>query len=149
MDKILLRQATREDQAAIRRLIHDVQINPTGLKWNRFLVAVTPENKLVGCGQIKSHTDGSNELASIAVREHARGRGISRMIIEKLLAQDDRRPLYLMCRTRLGPLYEKFGFQAIDQDEMPLYFQRISRAERIFNKNARHEDRLLIMRLNG
>jgi hypothetical protein len=41
----------------------------------------------------------------------------------------------------------KFGFQAIDQKEMPAYFQRIRRVERIFNSKAPAEDRLMIMRL--
>jgi hypothetical protein len=35
--------------------------------------------------------------------------------------------LYLTCRSRLEPLYEKFGFHAISYDEMPRYYQRISK----------------------
>jgi hypothetical protein len=54
-----------------------------------------------------------------------------------------------MCRARLELLYVKFGFHAIGQEDMPVYFQRISRAERIFNSQARAEDRLMIMRLLG
>jgi hypothetical protein len=52
-----------------------------------------------------------------------------------------------MCRARLESLYVKFGFLAIGAAEMPHYFQQISRAERIFNRNAAAEDRLLVMRL--
>ena len=62
-----VRPATREDFPAIRSLIHTVRINPTGLGWRRFLVAVTPQGRLLGCGQIKLHADGSREMASIAV----------------------------------------------------------------------------------
>lgn len=119
-----------------------------GLDWRHFLVAVTPENELLGCGQVKLHADGSRELASIAVREPARGQGVARAIIEELLAREAARPLYLMCRARLGSLYIKFGFHAIEPEEMPPYFQRISRAERIFNANARPEARLLVIRLD-
>ncbi len=142
-----VREATRKDFPAIRGLIHDVLINPTGLDWRHFLVAMTQENSLLGCGQIKTHFDGSRELASIAVREQARGQGIARAIIEALLARETNRPLYLMCRSRLEPLYTKFGFRTIDLKDMPVYFQRIKRAERIFNSMAQAEDRLSVMRL--
>ena len=149
MVDFIIRQATGQDFPEIRALIHSVSINPTGLAWRRFLVAVTPENALLGCGQIKPHADGSFELASIAVQEQARGQGVARAVIQELLAREKTRPIYLMCRARLEPLYVKFGFRAIRLDEMPVYFQRISRAERIFNSKARAEDRLMVMRNQG
>ena len=142
-----VRAATQQEFPEIIALIHAVHINPTGLHWQRFLVAVTPGNTLLGCGQIKLHYDGSRELASIAVQMNVRGKGIARALIDALLVRETRRPLYLMCRARLEPLYMKFGFQAIDQKEMPAYFQRIRRVERIFNSKAPAEDRLMIMRL--
>ncbi len=143
-----LRPAAKADFPAIRRLIHEVNINPTGLDWRRFLLAVSAENELLGCGQIKPHGDGSIELASIAVRKEARGQGIARAVIEELLTREATRPVYLMCRARLEPLYEKFGFRTIAFDEMPRYFKSISRAERIFNKDADPLDRLRVMRLD-
>lgn len=149
MVDFVVRPATRQDFPGIRALIHAVSINPTGLAWQRFLVAVTPDNILLGCGQIKPHFDGSRELASIAVQEQARGQGVARAVIQELMVREKMRPLYLMCRARLEPLYVKFGFRAIRLDEMPVYFQRISRAERIFNSKAKPEDRLLVMRKAG
>ena len=143
-----VRPALREDFPAIRSLILSVKINPTGLDWRRFLVAMTPQDDLVGCGQIKTHSDGSREMASIAVQEQNRGQGVARDVIEALLALGTERPLYLMCRARLKPLYNKFGFHAIWLEEMPSYFRRISRAERIFNSKAQPDDRLLVMRLD-
>jgi len=142
-----VRPAAREDAPAIRSLIHAVQINPTGLDWRRFLVAVTPQGNLLGCGQIKLHSDGSRELASIAVQRQARGQGVARAVIEALLDLDPQRPLYLMCRARLKSLYVIFGFHVIGLEEMPPHFQRISRAERIFNSKAQPENRLTVMRL--
>jgi N-acetylglutamate synthase-like GNAT family acetyltransferase len=143
----LVRAAVKEDFPAIRGLIREVHINPTGLDWRRFLVAVTTQNSLLGCGQIKFHFDGSRELASIAVQKKVRGQGVARSILQELLAHEAARPLYLMCRARLVTLYVKFGFQTIPQYDMPLYFQLIKRAERIFNFAAQPEDRLAIMRL--
>jgi N-acetylglutamate synthase-like GNAT family acetyltransferase len=143
-----IRSASREDAQAIHALIHTVHINPMGLDWTHFVVAVDPDNNLLGCGQIKLHRDGSRELASIAVVEHRRGLGIARDVIETLLDRESVRPLYLMCRARLEPLYRKFGFHAIEMSDMPPYFLRLSRAERIFNAKSAEEDRLRVMRLD-
>ncbi|NJN43373.1 MAG: GNAT family N-acetyltransferase [Anaerolineae bacterium] len=83
-----------------------------------------PAGEVVGCGQIKPHADGSTELASIVVTPPWQGQGIARSIIEHLL-ETHHGDLYLMCQSSLGPLYEKFGFQAISEGEMPAYFRRI------------------------
>jgi N-acetylglutamate synthase-like GNAT family acetyltransferase len=147
LDNFYIRTATQADFQAIRALIHAVQINPMGLNWQHFLVAVTQEDGLLGCGQIKTHFDSSHELASIAVQGPARGKGIARAIIQELLLREKARPLYLMCRARLESLYAKFGFRAIAWKDMPPYFRRINRAERIFNSGARTEDRLSVMEL--
>ncbi|MBI4732442.1 MAG: GNAT family N-acetyltransferase [Chloroflexi bacterium] len=148
MAEFLIRPARREDSPAIRSLIFAVHINPTGLDWRRFLVAVTPQEDFLGCGQVKRHADGSRELASLAVQEQARGRGVARAIILELLRQETARPLYLMCRAALEPLYIKFGFRPISLQEMPPYFRRISRLERLVNRKGNPEDRLLVMRLD-
>jgi hypothetical protein len=55
--------------------------------------------------------------------------------------------LYLMCEASLGPLYEKFGFRAIAYDEMPRYFQRMSKLAGLATTLARRDVRLLIMKL--
>jgi N-acetylglutamate synthase-like GNAT family acetyltransferase len=143
-----VRAATLKDSSAIRRLIQNVHINPTGLNWRHFLVAVTLEDGLIGCGQIKPHFDGSRELASIAVQEQARGHGVARAVIQELLARGTIRPLFLMCRARLESLYEKFGFVPIGPKEMPLYFRCISSLARILNSKARPENRLSVMKLS-
>ena len=107
------------------------QINPIGLDWERFVVAETDDRQVVGCCQIKPHRDGSNELASLVVHPDWRGLGIARALIEHFLAGYEG-DLYLMCRSNLGTLYEKFGFQEASQDEMPRYFQRVMRMVGIF-----------------
>lgn len=148
MAEFSIRTASKDDLAAIRALIHAVRINPTGISWRHFLVAVGPGNGLVGCGQIKVHADGSRELASIAVKPEFRGQGAARALIEGLLERERFRPIYLMCRTELKTLYTKFGFQPVKTEDLPLYFQRIKRFERIFNAMAKPDNRLLIMQLD-
>lgn len=148
MDEFIVRPALKRDHQAIKRIIHLVHINPFGVNWKRFYIAEMPQGVLIGCGQIKQHSDGSLELASIAVDENRRGRGVARAIISRLLIKESRRPLYLMCRARLSILYKKFGFHPIHPVEMPKYFSRIHRAERIFTKDVKPENRLMIMRLD-
>lgn len=141
-----LRQAVENDAPRIRNLIHRVGINPLGLDWRRFLVAETDDGMFIGCGQLKPHADGSLEMASLAVEEKYRGRGVSRAIIERLLAESPR-PLYLMCRPELGSLYEKFGFQAVDSSALSPYFRRIRRlVHTVVSLTGR--DGPLIMRLD-
>ncbi len=141
-----LRPAREMDAAPIRDLIHLVGINPMDLDWKRFVVAVNDRDEMIGCGQLKPHGRGILELASIAVYPEYQGEGIARLIIEHLL-KDSPRPLYLMCESSLGPFYEKFGFQAISYEEMPSYFQRMSRLAGLVTTLARRKERLLIMKL--
>lgn len=122
-----LRAAGMGDQAAIQQLIRAVGINPSGLDWQRFVLAVDGQGEMIGCGQVKPHRDGSRELASIAVVEAWRGRGVARAMIEHLMATAGP-PLWLMCNSKLIPLYERFGFQEVREAAgMPPYFRRIIR----------------------
>ena len=141
-----LRPARESEFGFIKDLIHLVGINPMGLDWKRFTVAVNDQDQVLGVGQIKPHDGDVLELASIAVYPEYRGQGIARAIIEHLL-KDSSRPLYLTCISTLGPLYQKFGFQAISYDEMPRYFQRISKLANVLFTFANREDRLLVMKL--
>lgn len=142
-----LRRAKVTDAAMIRQIISQVHINPTGLNWQRFVLAVDSHDSIIGCGQLKPHSDGSLELASIAVLPEWRGKGVARTIIEYLLEQHSGR-LYLTCRAELHTLYQKFGFQVLNTDEMPPYFKRLSRLVNLFPRLRRQPDRLLVMRRN-
>ncbi len=142
-----LRPATSADAKTIRRIIHLVGINPTGLSWQRFIVAVDANGSLIGCGQVKPHRDRSLELASIAVLPEWRSKGVARAIIERLLGQFPG-TLYLTCRSRLEPLYRKFGFETIEYDKMPPHFQQISRLANLYNRLIHAPDHLSVMRRN-
>jgi amino-acid N-acetyltransferase len=141
-----IRPARETDDSQIRELIYLVGINPTGLDWKRFVVAVNDRDEMIGCGQLKPHGQQVLELASIAVYPDHQGKGVARAIIEHLL-KDSPRPLYLMCQSSLGTLYEKFGFRDISYDEMPRYFQRISKLAGLVTTLASREEHLLIMKL--
>ncbi len=146
MAEFSLRRARETDSAAIRKLIHRAGINPTGLNWQRFVVAVNERGELIGCGQIKPHGEEVLELASIAVEPAYRGQGAAREIIEYLLAENPR-PLYLTCRSSLGPFYEKFGFESIGSEEMPRYFRRLAQLAGLADALALFDESLLVMKL--
>lgn len=140
-----IRPATPDDARAIRSLIWQVGINPTGLNWRRFQVAVDETGRVIGCGQIKPHSDGTNELASIAVLPPQRGQGVARALIEALLAAAPS-PLYLTCRASLRPLYEKFGFGVLPPEQMSPYFRRVWRVFRWLQRIFPGFEALLVMR---
>jgi amino-acid N-acetyltransferase len=132
MSRYSLRPALETDAAAIKRLIRSAGINPMDLDWRRFIVAVDGQGQLIATGQIKPHQKGAIlELASIAVVEEQRGKGLARAIIEHLL-KDSPRPLYLTCRSRLQPFYQKFGFRSLSHEEMPRFYQRLSKLAGVF-----------------
>jgi len=146
MTNFSLRPAREAESVQIKKLIHLVGINPMDLDWKRFVVAVNDRDEMIGCGQLKPHGKDILELASLAVYPEYRGQGVARALIEYLL-KESLRPLYLMCESSLGPLYESFGFRGISYEEMPRYFQRISKLAGLVTSLARREEYLLVMKL--
>lgn len=146
MANFSLRPARETESAQIKDLIHLVGINPMDLNWKHFIVAVNDQDEMIGCGQLKPHAKDILELASLAVYPEHQGTGVGRALIEYLLKESPR-PLYLMCESSLGPLYEKFGFRGISYEEMPRYFQRISKLVGLITTLARRGERLLVMKL--
>jgi N-acetylglutamate synthase-like GNAT family acetyltransferase len=141
------RHAQASDEAAIKALIRAVNINPMGLKWPRFLVAVAENGELIGCGQIKPHRDGSRELASIAVQKAWRRQGIAAEIIQRLLA-DEPPPVWLTCIDRLVPFYEQFGFVEVkdgDGRSLPRTYRFIRTVFKPVQKLSRIPGYLAIM----
>jgi N-acetylglutamate synthase-like GNAT family acetyltransferase len=139
-----LRPATAADARPIRDLIWQAGINPTGLKWPRFVLAVLPNDEIIGCAQIKPHADGSREFASLAVVPAWQGKGVARVLIEHLLAHHPG-ALHLMCRATLGPFYEKFGFRPLAEEDMPPYFRRIKRLTKVAEFLMHEGETLLVM----
>ena len=144
MSEFFLRPANKSDTPAIYDLIREGRINPLGLDWKRFILAQTEDGEVVGCGQIKPHRDGSKELASFAVTQSWQGRGVARAIIEYLIESIEC-PMYLMCVSKMKPMYEKFGFRVLDRDEMPKYFQRLNRLARFVEPLRKQGQKLLVM----
>ena len=142
-----LRPPQAADAAPIRDLVRRVFINPTGLNWRRFTIAETAAGQMAGFIQLKPHRGGSFELASLAVEEAHRGRGVARLLIEHLLANSPR-PLYLTCRAQLAPMYAKFGFRVVQTGRLPCYFALVRLAFKLMALFWPTENGGCIMRLD-
>jgi len=125
-----IRLAERGDQRIIRTIVRGARINPMNLDWRNFILAVGVEAEIIGCGQIKTHRDGTKELASIAVRQEWRKMGIASTIIRRLIDRAESH-LWLVCRAELAAFYIKFGFNVVDDIiEMPTNFRRMRSVSR-------------------
>ena len=145
MDRYSLRPAIEADFPAIKALIRQVHINPMGLDWHRFTVAISSE-EMIACGQLKPVPGDLTELASLAVLPAHRRQGVARTLVEHLL-NDAPRPVYLTCRSGLGGFYEKFGFQTLATGELPAYYRRLQRLAVLFMELTRRNETLLVMKL--
>lgn len=141
-----LRPARREDAPKIKQMVRAAKLNPLGLHWERFTVAVDADDAIIGCIQLKPHGDRSQELASLVVDEDWRGRGVASALIADMKEQANG-TLWLMCAAQLAPFYEQFYFARVqDRDKMPPYFSRIHRLVRFLRIFTGGDERLAIMR---
>ena len=119
-----IRRAVEADQASITSIVRAAGINPFDLRWERFLVG-EDRGRILGVVQVKSHWDGSRELASLAVVPEYRGQGVGSALVRDLLATEGE-SVYLTCADRLEGYYMRFGFRRLEPTEMPPYFRRLS-----------------------
>lgn len=130
---LTIRPATGNDQPAIRRLIAEVHLPRMNLQWPNFVVA-EEDGEMVGIGQVKSHGDGSRELASIAVVPKRQGEGVGTTVIRALLAREGGVVLHLSCRRELEGYYERFGFRRVEPAAYPPYFRRTTRMANLITR---------------
>lgn len=142
---IHIRKAAAADRSVINTMVREERLNPLGLDWQRFLLAVAPSGKVAGCVQVKLHGDGTRELASLLVKSEYRGSGLARQLIETVLAGQEP-PLYLMCRSSLEPFYARFGFHSLSVEDMPGYYRRIFNFFACIKFLTRRSENLSIMR---
>lgn len=106
---VYLRAATAADQPTITALVRAARLNPLRLHWSRFIIAESmPGGAVVGVGQLRPH-GADLELASLAVVDAWRRRGIGAALVTTLIRRADG-PLYLLCEGALTTYYQRFGF---------------------------------------
>lgn len=117
---VRIRPATHTDQRAIRRMVREARLDPTGLHWSHFVVAEN-DGKVVGIGQLRPYPKGP-ELGSLVVRKAYQKRGIAGQIIEALLNSQPG-DVYLECQSGLADYYNRFGFEEIRWQDAPLFLK--------------------------
>jgi amino-acid N-acetyltransferase len=121
-EPLLVRGAVALDQLAIMQLVHSERLNPHGLGWANFVVAVIG-NTVVGAVQMRQHAEGSCELGSLVVSRAHRGQGIARRLIDALLARHGGTVHVITHRVNAGH-YHRWGFAVIDPCAAPRTLQR-------------------------
>ena len=106
---LAIRAATADNQNAIVGLVHGERLNPHGLDWPNFVVAVDGQ-ALVGAAQIRKHKDGSRELSSLVVDRSYRRQGLASRLIDRLLAAEAGRVLVITGKMRAA-YFARWGFQ--------------------------------------
>jgi N-acetylglutamate synthase-like GNAT family acetyltransferase len=114
------------DQKMIRKIVRGARLNPLSLHWKNFLIAES-DGKIVGVGQVKSHRDGSRELASLAVLPAYQGRGVGSQIVQKLISREIEQTLHLFCGPTVERYYRRFGFTIIASEFLPPSMARLHR----------------------
>ncbi len=113
---ISIRTANQGEARIIRHIVRQARINPFDLDWPNFVVAEHGD-QIAGVGQVKTHRDGSRELASIAVRPEYQGQGIGSQIIWELIDRE-KGLLYLTCTDNLEGFYRRFGFRKVNGSDL-------------------------------
>ena len=145
-ETMTIQTAAGTDFNRVKRLVRSELINPWGLKEERFLIAEDRAGNLLGCVQIKQHFGGAKELASLVVSPAWRERGVAKSLVEAAKERSGS-SLWLTCRSRLIPFYERFGFREIhDRAQMPLYFKLVPLFERLLRMIGRMEGYIAVMR---
>jgi len=94
----MVRRARADDQPVITALVRQARLNPADLQWQRFVIAER-DGHAVGVAQLRRHSDGSNELASLVVEPASRGHSVATHMVDALLA-DERAPVYTLIDRR-------------------------------------------------
>lgn len=126
---LTIRPAQEDDQETILSYVRQARINPRNLHWQNFLVA-EKDQKIVGIRQVKTHAQGTREVASGFVLPEYRRQGISARLMKELLARETG-PLYTMVNEKWASYYEQFGFRRVDVSQLPSDFLQEYRIGRI------------------
>lgn len=88
--------------------------------FREFVVAVDPDDRVVGCGALRVYSQELAEIASLAVHESAHGAGIGRRIVEQLI--DEARSLGLttvFALTLQEGFFQRLGFAVVARENFP------------------------------
>ncbi len=112
------RPAEAVDLPAIRKLLTLVQGDFEELREEQFVVAQHSGGAILGCCRLRPYPDLC-ELASLAVADDARAKGVGRAIVDSVLSRTTA-PVYLICEDHVVGFFRRFSFSLILPEEAPL-----------------------------
>ena len=102
---------------AIQALVAAVAGDREGLREDQFVVAEGQNGVILGCGRLRPYP-AFCELASLAVSDDARARGVGRDIVNNLLARYQGE-IYLICEGNVVDFFLRLGLERIPETGMP------------------------------
>ena len=112
-----VRPALDTDLAAIEGLLISADGDREVLHQDQFVVSVDVDGVVLGCGRLRPYSDFC-ELASLAIGNDVRARGMGREIVNVLLERYSG-PIYLICEDSVVDFFRRFGFVSVHDREMP------------------------------
>ncbi len=110
-----LRPARQDERWLIIRRVLRERLDPTKLKWQRFMMAEDASGQILGFAQMKDFGEGVREFGSLVVELEARGLGIGGALTNHFLAAFPR-PVYLFSGIHNVRYYQRFGFRRLPMD---------------------------------
>ena len=104
--------------AAIEALVTMVAGDREGLRADQFVVADDEDGALLGCGRLRPYPEFC-EMASLAVAENVRAKGVGQAIVSSLLERYQG-PIYLICEDDVVDFFRRFVFELVPETEMPV-----------------------------
>lgn len=111
------RLAEAVDLPAIQQLLSLVRGDAEELREDQFVVAQDADGTILGCVRLRPYPELC-ELASLAVADDARAKGVGRAIVEGVLRLTTV-PIYLICEDHVVGFFRRFGFVLIKPEEAP------------------------------
>ena len=117
----------------------------SGFDWRNFVVAVSEKGALIGCDQVKPRKSGIWEMASVAVDNAWRGKGVAIANLEFVVTHFPH-PLWGTCPSTHIPLYQRLGaVEVVDPKRMPPFLRRRQRWLNAFFRLARKKEYVAVM----
>ena len=105
--------ATDSDMPVIEQVAKKFDLDCEHMSGSQFIV-VKREKNIIGIGRLRDYPEqtGWSEIATVAVIEEERKRGVGSMIVRKLI---DKAPSEIFVTCVIPDFFTRFGFQKVKQ----------------------------------
>ena len=88
--------------------------------FREFVVAADEQDRAIGCGALRVYSEELAEICSLAVEEPYQGRGIGRLIVDRLVEDARCLDIRRVFALTLSPeFFGRLGFSVVDKSEFP------------------------------